>query len=459
MTNALGPRLVVAGTRSGDGKTTIATGLMTALRRRGRRVAPAKVGPDFIDPGYHSLATGRPGRNLDMWMAGAPDTGEGSMTGPASVERLAGRAAAGADLLVVEGVMGLFDGAADGTPSSTAQVAKLLDAPVVLVVNAASVGQSVAATVHGFAHWDPALRLAGVILNYVASDSHEKILRDALASQDVPVLGAVRRDEALSWRERNLGLTPVAEHPEAVRRSLDRLASRIEEGCDLEGIAKVAAEAPHRAVPEPPLPSPVVEKGTVRVAVAGGAAFSFLYPDNVEALEAAGAEVVTFDPRYDEQLPEGAQALVAGGGFPEVFATDLAANTQLLSEIRDRHAAGMTIWAECGGLLWLTQKLDGRYMAGVVPASGSMTGKLSLGYRQATTTVDSPLGPAGTAMRGHEFHYSTTDPAGTALKLTGRQGTAEGGYANERLMASYLHLHLGAEPEIAAAFVKAADSN
>jgi cobyrinic acid a,c-diamide synthase len=206
----------VAGTRSGAGKTTVATGLMAALHRRGRRVASAKVGPDFIDPGYHALATGRPGRNLDIWMSGA-----------AAIAPLAGRAGTGAEILIVEGVMGLFDGAADGTPSSTAEVAKLLDAPVVLVVDAASLSQSVAAMVHGYRTWDPGVEVAGVILNMVASESHERMLRAALEPTGVEVLGALARDDSFSWRSRHLGLQPVAEHPAAVRASLDRLATVI----------------------------------------------------------------------------------------------------------------------------------------------------------------------------------------------------------------------------------------
>jgi cobyrinic acid a,c-diamide synthase len=439
---SLGPRLVVAGTHSGVGKTTVATGLMAAFRAAGRAVAPAKVGPDFIDPGYHARATGRPGRNLDAWLCGTD-----------AVPGLAGRAAAGADLLVVEGVMGLFDGAADGTPSSTADIAHLLDAPVVLVVDAASMSGSVAAVVHGFATLDPRVTLAGVILNRVGSDGHETQLREAIAPLGVPVLGALRRDDGLQWRDRHLGLVPVVEQPAEVDRSLARLGELVARQCDLDALAAVAAGAPARTVPDPVLPEPVVD---VRIAVAAGPAFSFSYPDNLEALAAAGAELVELDPLTAERLPEGCRGLVAGGGFPEVFAEGLAANHPLLDDLRARVAGGLVVWAECGGLLWLARSLDDHAMAGVIDAEAAMTERLTLGYRTATTGVDSPLGPAALVLRGHEFHYSTIDPPGEALALQGRFGSGPGGFATDRLLASYLHVHLGAAPELATAFVRRA---
>lgn len=441
----LGPRLVIAGTRSGAGKTTVATGIMAALRRRGHRVAGAKVGPDFIDPGYHSVATGRPGRNLDPWMCGAD-----------AMVPLAARAGAGAEVLVVEGVMGLFDGAADGTPSSTAEVAKLLDAPVVLVVDAASMSHSVAALVHGYRTWDPDVRVAGVILNTVGSDNHEQMLRGALGAAGVDVYGAVRRDDALSWRSRHLGLQPVAENREQVSRSLDRLASVIESSCDLAGLLRLAASA--RPVPVPSLPGPR-PVASARVAVAAGPAFSFCYQDNLEALTEAGAEVVAFDPCRDPSLPEGTDAVLAGGGFPELFAEALAANRPMLQSVAAHCRKGRVMWAECGGLLWLARSLDSCAMAGVVAADATMSGGRVLGYRSATITTASPLGPPGTELRGHEFHYSATDPPGDALVLSGRHGTVRGGFASPSLLASYLHVHLGAAPQLAEAFVRSAETS
>lgn len=440
----LGPRLVVAGTHSGAGKTSVATGLMAALRARGLEVAPAKVGPDFIDPGYHELATGRPGRNLDAWMCG-----------PDLMAPLAGRAAEGADVLLVEGVMGLFDGAADGTPSSTADIAALLDAPVVLVVDCSSQAASVAALVHGFATFDPRIRLAGVILNKVASDSHEQMVRAATATSpsSVPVLGALHRDERLSWRDRHLGLVPVAERPDEVAAALGLLADLVIERCDLDAVLALARSAAPMEVSPVPMPRVV---GSARIAVAGGKAFTFSYPDNVEALAAAGADIVPFDPLVDEALPNDIDALLIGGGFPEIMVEQLAADDPLRADVRARIDDGLVVWAECGGLLWLAASLDGHPMIGAVAADAAMTDSLTLGYRSAVQQADTPLGPAGTELRGHEFHYTSIEPSGDALSLAGRTGATVGGFASERMLASYLHVHLAARPDLAEAFVAAA---
>jgi cobyrinic acid a,c-diamide synthase len=436
---------VVAGTSSGVGKTTVATGLMAALHRRGLSVGAAKVGPDFIDPGYHGAATGRPGRNLDAWMCGT-----------AAVPALAARAAAGCDLLVVEGVMGLYDGAADAGPGgrgSTAEVARLLEAPVLLVVDARGLSHSVAALVAGYRAFDPAVRVAGVVLNRVGSDAHETLLRDALAPSGLAVLGVLRRDDAFAWRDRHLGLVPVVEQAAAVRTSLEHLAARVAEGCDLEAIVGLASSAPPREVSDLPLPGRV---GRARVAVASGAAFSFAYPDNLEALAEAGAELVPFDPRHEPMLPAGTSGLVAGGGFPEEFGAELAANRPLLDDVARRVAAGLVVWAECGGLLWLCRSLDHHRLAGVVPARATMTDRLHLGYRRARTRLACPLGPPGTEIDGHEFHYSTVEPAGGALELRSRFGERQEGFAGSRLLATYLHTHLSTRPDLAEAFVRAA---
>lgn len=440
----LPPRVVIAGTSSGVGKTTVTTGLMAALARRGFVVGAAKVGPDFIDPGYHSLAVGRPGRNLDAWMCG-PDV----------IPALAGRAGAGAGVLVVEGVMGLFDGSGDpaGPAASTAEVAGLLGAPVVLVVDASAVGASVAAMVHGFATFDPAVTVAGVILNRVGSDSHEALLRAAIVPTGIPVLGALRRAPEYSWRDRHLGLVPVVEQPDAVRRSVAALAAAVARDCDLDAVLALARTAPATGVAEPPAAEP---QGFAVVAVAGGPAFSFTYPDNLERLAEAGAELIPFDPLLDARLPEGATGLYAGGGFPEMFAAGLAANRPLLDDVRAKAEAGLVTWAECGGLLWLARSLDGHALAGVLPAAGRMTDRLTLGYRRARVRGASPLGPAGTDLRGHEFHYSTLAPAGDALDWSGRAGAGRCGFASPTLLASYVHVHLGAAPAPAEAFVAAA---
>ena len=434
----LGPRLVVAGVSSGVGKTTVATGLLAALARAGHRPAAAKVGPDFIDPGYHSLACGRPPRNLDAWMCG-----------PEAVAPLAGRAAEGAGVLVVEGVMGLFDGAADGRPSSTADVARLLGAPVVLVVDASAMSDSVAALVHGYRSFDPSVRVEGVILNQVGSAGHETMLREALAPTGVAVLGALHRDDRLRWRDRHLGLVPVAERPAEVSAALDRLAATVAERVDLAAVLALARSAPTVATAPVPLPPP---GPPCRVAVAAGAAFTFTYTDTLDGLRAAGADVVAFDPLTDTDLPDGTDGIIIGGGFPEVHAAALAGNRPLLDRLAAAVADGVPTWAECGGLLLLCREIDGHRLAGAVPARASMTGRLTLGYRRAVTNAPTPLGPAGTELRGHEFHYSTVEPAGDALILDSRFGRRPDGWGGPDLLATYLHHHPGGDPGPVGAF-------
>ena len=439
---------MVAGTHSGAGKTTVATGLLAALTAAGHHPAAAKVGPDFIDPGYHALACGRPPRNLDAWLCGLD-----------AIRPLAARAAAGADLLVVEGVMGLFDGAADGTPSSTADIARQLDAPIVLVVDAASQSTSVAAVVHGFVTLDRTVRIGGVVLNRVASDGHEVLLREALAPLGVPVLGALRRDDRLVWRDRHLGLVPVAERPDEVAASLAALAAAVADRVDLAAVVALARSAPPLTAAEVALPAPPTATARpTRVAVAGGRAFTFTYTDTLDALSAAGAEVVRFDPLRDEALPAAIDGLIVGGGFPETYAADLAANRPLLDDVRRQVTAGLPTWAECGGLTWLCRDLDGHPMAGVLGATATMGDRLHLGYRTARTAVATPLGPAGTELRGHEFHYSTVDPPGAALHLHSRFADHPDGHATPSLVATYLHHHPGGDPSIVAHFVAACAS-
>src|SRR5438270_9255447 len=363
---------------------------MAALSRR-MTVGAAKVGPDFIDPSYHSLAIGRPSRNLDAWICG-----------PDAIAPLAAKAAQDVDVLIVEGVMGLFDGAADdGATASTAHMAKLLAAPVLLVVDAAAMSGSVAALVHGFASYDPGVDVAGVLLNRVGSEVHEVMLREAIAPLGIPVVGALRRDDIFQWRDRHLGLVPVAEQPHQIRQSLNALADAVERSCDLDAILAIAARAPSLEVQ--PLPEPKVV-ANVRIAVASGKAFSFSYPDNLEALERGGGELLPFDPLTEPQLPEGAEGLIAGGGFPEVYAEALSHNRALLDDVQEKVRRGLPTWAECGGLLWLAHSLDGHPMAEVIDAKAHMTDRLTLGYRKATATTDNPAASKATELRGHEFH-------------------------------------------------------
>jgi len=365
------------------------------------------------------------------------------LCGTDAVLPLAARAAAGAGLLVVEGVMGLFDGAADGTASSTADVARILDAPVILVVDARALSGSVAALVHGYTTFDPSIRIAGVVLNRVGSDTHEVLLRDALSESGIPVLGVLRRDDRLTWRDRHLGLVPVAERPASVTEALDRLTDAVTAGLDLAAIVALAASGPPLAAAPPALPPPGVP---FRVGVAAGPAFTFTYTDTLDALVAAGGEVVPFDPLRDRRLPSGLDGLLIGGGFPEVYGAELAANTPLIDDLRLRVRSGLVTWAECGGLLLLCRSLDGHPMAGVIDAEGRLTDRLTLGYRHATSRALSPIGPAGTSLRGHEFHYSTVAPAGGAMELASRWGRVSDGWATPTMLATYLHHHPGGDP-------------
>ncbi|MFF1511397.1 cobyrinate a,c-diamide synthase [Streptomyces sp. NPDC058326] len=445
-------RLVIAAPSSGAGKTTVATGLMAAFAGRGLAVSPHKVGPDYIDPGYHALATGRPGRNLDAYMCG---------TG--LIAPLFEHGARGCDLAVVEGVMGLYDGAADqGELASTAQVSKLLRAPVVLVVDASSQSRSVAALVHGFASWDPEVRIGGVILNKVATDRHEHLLREALGESGVPVLGVLRRAPAVATPSRHLGLVPVAERQAAAVAAVAAQAEQVRAGCDLEALLALARSAP--ALPSEPW-VPEVAGGphaggsgvpAPRIAVAGGAAFTFSYAEHAELLTAAGAEVVTFDPLRDEGLPEGTSGLVIGGGFPEMYGAELSANEPLRKAVAGLAASGAPIAAECAGLLYLARSLDGRPMCGVLDADARMSERLTLGYRDAVAVSDSVLAPAGARMRGHEFHRTVIDPGAGAQPAWGLRQPVRRveGFVQGGVHASYVHTHWAGAPEVAARFVE-----
>ncbi|MGW7332494.1 cobyrinate a,c-diamide synthase [Streptomyces sp. NPDC054840] len=456
------PRLVIAAPSSGSGKTTVATGLMAAFSERGLAVSPHKAGPDYIDPGYHALATGRPGRNLDAFMCG-----------PDLIAPLFAHGAAGSDLAVVEGVMGLYDGAAGrGELASTAQVAKLLRAPVVLVVDASSQSRSVAALVHGFASFDPQVRLGGVILNKVGSDRHEVMLREALEEAGMPVLGVLRRAPQVATPSRHLGLVPVAERYTDALASVSALAAQVRAGCDLDALMALARTAPplnceawspHRPDPASPVfeargPGQGSGGGAPVIAVAGGAAFTFSYAEHTELLTAAGAEVVTFDPLRDEALPPGTAGLVIGGGFPEMYAPELSANEPLRAAVAAFASAGGPVAAECAGLLYLGRSLDGKPMCGVLDAEARMSERLTLGYREAVAVSDSALAQAGTRLRGHEFHRTVIEPgagAAPAWGFTHPERRVEG-FVQQGVHASYLHTHWAAEPSVARRFSEAA---
>lgn len=437
-------RVVIAGTSSGAGKTSVTCGIIGALRGRGLRVQGFKVGPDYIDPSYHAMAAGRPGRNLDAFLSG-----------PELIAPLVRHGAADADVAVVEGVMGLFDGASGrGELASTGHVAKLLAAPVVLVVDAAAMARSAAAIVHGYRTFDPAIDVAGVIFNKVGSDHHEELLRDAVAPLGLPVLGAVRRDDRVSAPERHLGLVPAGERETRTREALAALAAAAERHVDLDGLLCLAHGAPPLGAQRWSAERGEPAARGARIAVARGPAFSFHYQENLELLEAAGAELVAFDPLVDEAVPEGAGALVLAGGFPEVFGAELEANARLRTAIA---AFPGPILAECGGLLFLCRELDGHEMCGVLPATARMAGRLSLGYREATAATSTPWLDAGARVRGHEFHYSQVETTGSpAWTLTARGRERADGVVAGNVQAGYLHVHWAAYPDIAWRFARAA---
>ncbi|KXO97892.1 cobyrinate a,c-diamide synthase [Tsukamurella pseudospumae] len=450
------PVVVIAAPSSGSGKTTIATGLMGALARTGV-VAPFKVGPDYIDPGYHALATGRPGRNLDPVLCGEH-----------RIAPLYRHGALGADIAVVEGVMGLFDGRIVDGPGgaavegigSTADVAEILGAPVLLVVDARGHSQSLAALLAGFTTYRPGVALAGVVLNRVSSARHERVLRDACAHAGLEAVGAVPGDAALEVPARHLGLIPAAERGADAVDAVAAMTELVARHVDVERIRELA-----RPVADGPVWSPsdqVAQVGSPTVALAGGPAFSFGYAEHEELLAAAGAQVRRFDPLADE-LPEGAAAAVFPGGFPEVYAEKLSANEALRAQVRDLVGGGGVVHAECAGLLYLAESLDGVPMCGVVPGAATFTRRLRLGYRDAVALAPSPLFEAGQRVTGHEFHR-TAFVGGGAPGGSPAWGWRDGdgaattdGHVSSAVHSSYLHVHPAGYPEVTEQLVRAVD--
>ena len=445
------PAVVIAAPASGSGKTTVATGLMGALRRAGRRVAPFKVGPDFIDPGYHGLAAMRPGRNLDPVLVGEP------LIGP-----LYRHGSAGADIAVVEGVMGLFDGRIEENTTgaaigSTAHVAALLGAPVILVIDARGQSHSIAALLHGFSTFDQSVRIAGAILNRVGSPRHEDVLRQACEHAGVPVVGAIPRADELSVPSRHLGLITAVEHGEQARAAVDAMIELVGRHVDVAGIEAAAASRMTAQPWNPAVAAPTA--ADVTVALAAGKAFSFGYTEHAELLRAAGAEVVEFDPLTDP-LPPQTAALVLPGGFPEQFSTELSTNDVVRQQIHDLAASGAPIHAECAGLTYLVDDLDGYPMCGVLSGSARFTDRLTLGYREAVAVADSALHAVGERTVGHEFHRTTVtfaDNYPPAWIFAGRDvAKVRDGAVDRGVHASYLHTHPAAHPQAATRFVAAA---
>jgi cobyrinic acid a,c-diamide synthase len=439
-------RIVVAAPASGHGKTTVATGLMAALAGRGLSVSGHKVGPDFIDPGYHALATGRPGRNLDPFLVGEH-----------RVVPLLLHGARSADIAVIEGVMGLFDGRL-GTAgeASTAHVAALTASPVLLVVDISHASRTHAAMIAGLAAFDAKVRIAGVILNKAGSERHADEVRDALGRTGIPVLGVLPRDEGIETPSRHLGLVPAAERAES-EQNLKRMAEVIAAHVDIDAVLRIAgdAEALHEA---PWDPTQNIQRPTPTcpvVAMAGGRAFTFRYAETEELLRAAGCDVVEFDPLVDATLPAGTAGIYLGGGFPEVHAAELGQNGGLIAELRSAIAAGVPTVAECAGLLYLCRSLDGTPLVGAVPADAAMTPRLTLGYRTATSPADSVLTEAGEQVTGHEFHRTAI----TSVELDGHAAwhlpPGPEGFSTSTLHAAYLHTHWAGHPALAQRFAQA----
>ena len=443
------PRIVVAGTQSGVGKTTIVSGLLMELRKRGKKVQSYKVGPDYIDPGYHALASGRPCHNLDSWLV--PQERLLSLFGSTS---------RGMDLAVVEGVMGLFDGGRGGV-ASTAAIARLIGAPVVLVVNCRSAGESIAAVVLGFQQYDPGVKIAGVILNQIGSDTHEQMVTEALQRIGVRVLGVIRRTENLKVQERHLGLVPVTENSaEAV---LENIHAAIAGHIDIEALIDIAAQA---GCVEMPREASLPESRSARIGVAQDEAFSFYYPESLRVLEEMGAELVPFSPLRDKALPE-VDGLLLGGGFPEMFLEQLSGNQAMQRSIREAAQKRMPMLAECGGYMYLCRQVtsfEGRdyRMAGLIPEVCRMEKRLqTVGYVEATALADNVLCKAGESLRGHEFHFSRMEPVDSSVEKqpaflmtknrTGAQYRA--GFAEQSLLASYLHIHFAGNLQAARRFV------
>ena len=454
--------IVIAGTQSGSGKTTISLGIMAWLVRKGFCVAPFKVGPDFIDPGHHGRITGVPSRNLDGWM----------------LDRAYNRAtfdhgASRADLAVVEGVMGLYDGySGTSEAGSTAQMAKWLDLPVVLVVNGKSMARSAAALVKGFVEFDPDLSIAGVIFNNLGSPSHFEYLKSALEGY-IPVLGGIQRREEIRIPERHLGLVTDDEHL-LDPRAVDALADLIEESLDTHALLAAMGKgkvdkkdiggAGGMGSPGP--------KDRLRIGVARDSAFCFYYPENLEALEAAGAELVFFSPIGDRELPSGISGLYFGGGYPELFAEKLCANVKMRRAVARASQGGMPIYGECGGFMYLGSAIvdhGGKEyeMTGCFPFTLELLPRLkSLGYREVSLKAAGPLGPVGTRIRGHEFHYSQIQDSNSHQDFqeaypskiydwASRRGPGgQEGYLIRQTLGSYVHLHFGSNPRAARSLVQ-----
>ncbi len=457
------PRFMIAGTHSGVGKTTITTGIMAALAEAGFNVQPYKVGPDYIDPTYHTMATGNKSRNLDAWILDED-----------AVKKVFLKSAPKADIAVVEGVMGVFDGSS-GTVDlgSSAHIAKLIACPVVLIVDVRSMARSAAALVAGFQNFDPELKIAGVILNRIGSERHLKLVTEAIETYcSIPVVGHVKKNAGLELPSRHLGLIPTVEGG-GLPKMVKSLAGQIMDGIDTERLIDIARNASDIQDDTVEHYSRDLSSGTdqcrenVRIGIALDEAFSFYYQDSLEALEEKGAELVPFSPLHDQALPGNIDGLYIGGGFPEIFIQELSRNSTLMKEIKLAGAQGVPVFAECGGLMYLSREIvdfdgNGYQMAGLVPGSCIMEKKLvGMGYVEAESLSDNILATKGKKARGHEFHYSRIEPSKNSyfkyayrLQRNRYREPVLDGYVDGNILASYVHHHFASDPELAERFVQ-----
>ncbi len=445
------PRLIIAATQSGSGKTTIVSGILAALKNRGLRVQSYKIGPDYIDPGFHEIASGRPSHNLDSWLVGKEKIAE-----------IFFETFKNSDIAIIEGVMGLYDGGKNGV-SSTAEIAKILNAPVILIIDAKSMGTSAAAIALGFREFDKDLNFAGVILNKIGSESHEKIIREALEKISVKCYGALKRDENFILPERHLGLVPTAENNFSA--AIEKISSAVEKQINLDELIKRSTDRQiDRSAVCQSIRLPIYRSAhypsKTRIAVAKDSAFNFYYEESLNELKKFGAEIIFFSPLEDKTLPKNIDGLILGGGFPEMFASQLEKNISMREEIKN---FSKPIFAECGGYMYLMKSIrnfDGEVfeMCGVIDNCAEMTKKLqTVGYVEATLTKNCIIGAAGDKIHAHEFHFSVEEKNLSEKKIfdcekirTGKKYFA--GYAEKNIVASYLHIHFSGCPSAAKNF-------
>jgi cobyrinic acid a,c-diamide synthase len=459
------PRIVIAGTSSGAGKTTVSIGLMAAFTRLGKTVQGYKVGPDYIDPGHHAVATGRASRNLDSWMLG---DNQNPYSGANHVKEVFYRSSEDADISIIEGVMGLFDGKDPlSNQGSTADLSEILSAPVILVINASSMARSAAAIVYGFQKFAPSVQIAGVIVNQVGSLGHYQLVKSAIEQEcGIPAIGYLTKNSELQIPERHLGLVTALERGKQ-STLFDALVEKMLETVDLDKILSIANHAVDFPEPVSEIFTGLKTDPKVTIAVAKDAAFNFYYPENLELLEWHGASLKFFSPLLGDRIPDNADGLYIGGGFPEEFAKELSKNQSMLANFRKRILDGLPTLAECGGFMFLTESITDRQgqtyeMVGLVPASVTMQNRLAaLGYRDIQGLKDSVLLAKGERIRGHEFHYSTmafreelaSYATSHAYEVTGSYGIKPEGYCAGSFLAAYSHVHFASNPDAAKRFI------